>query len=106
MRIAKYAGELRNYSAYVDWDAIPRLKEMKPPTLVVFGTEDNVFPQQGSLAMTQLFPNVEYKAFEGAGHGVTDMFPEAIDLILDAQGKRETLLAPYVGSPGETEPED
>ena len=27
-RIARYAGELRNYSAYVDWDATPRLKDM------------------------------------------------------------------------------
>ena len=80
-RIAKYAGELRNYSAYVDWDATPRLTEMKPPTLVIFGTEDKVFPQQGSQTMIRLIPNVEHKAFEGAGHGVA-MSPEALDLIL------------------------
>ena len=80
-RIAKYAGELCNYSAYVDWDAVPRLKDMKPPTLVLYGTEDSVFPAQGSRAMVELIPNLEYKAFDGAEHGVTQ-FAEAIELIL------------------------
>lgn len=79
-RIAKYAGELRNYSAYVDWDATPRLKDMKPPSLVLYGTEDSVFPAPGSRTMTQLIPDVEYKVFQGAEHGVT-RFPEAIELI-------------------------
>ena len=81
-RIAKYSGELRNYSAYVDWDATPRLRGMKPPTLILYGTEDSIFPAEGSRIMTQLIPNVEHKAFEGAGHGVTVMYPEAIDLVL------------------------
>lgn len=80
-RIAKYAGELCNYSAYVDWDAVPRLKDMKPPTLVLYGTEDSVFPAQGSRAMVELIPNLEYKTFDGAEHGVTQ-FAEAIELIL------------------------
>ena len=79
-RVAKYASELRTYSAYVDWEATPRLKEMKPPTLVLYGTNDSVFPQQGSRSMIELIPNVEHKAFQGADHGVTQ-FPEAIDLI-------------------------
>lgn len=80
-RIAKYAGELRNYSAYLDWDAILQLKDIKPPTLVLYGTEDSVFSPQGSLDMTRLIPNVEYKAFQGAEHGVT-RFPEALELAL------------------------
>ncbi|MDD5039065.1 MAG: alpha/beta hydrolase [Dehalococcoidales bacterium] len=79
-RIAKYAGELRNYSAYIDWDASPRLKDLKSPTLVLYGTRDTVFPPQGDRTMTQSIPNVEYKAFHGAEHGVTQ-FPEAIELI-------------------------
>ncbi|MFC1864909.1 alpha/beta fold hydrolase [Chloroflexota bacterium] len=79
-RIAKYAGELRNYSAYVDWDATPRLKDMRPPTLALYGTEDSIFPAPGSQTIIQLIPKVEYKAFEGADHGVTQ-FPEAIELI-------------------------
>ena len=80
-RIAKYAGELRNYSAYVDWDATPRLKDMKPPTFILYGTEDTTFPAQGSRSMTQLIPNIESKAFPGAGHGVIQL-PEAIELVL------------------------
>ena len=65
----------------MDWDATPHLKDMKPPTLVLYGTEDSVFPAQGSRSMTQLIPNVEYKAFDGAEHGVT-LFPEASELML------------------------
>lgn len=80
-RIAKYAGELRTYSAYVDWDATPRLREMKPSTLVLYGTEDSIFPAEGSRTMARLIPDVESKAFEGAEHGVL-AFPEATDLIL------------------------
>jgi 3-oxoadipate enol-lactonase len=80
-RIAKYAGELRNYSAYVDWDATPRLKDIQTPTLVLYGTADSVFPPQGSVDMTRLIPNVEYKAFQEAEHGVTG-FPEAIEMAL------------------------
>jgi len=81
-RMAKYAGELHNYSAYVDWDATPQLRELKPPTLIIYGTEDSIFPAEGSQTMTQLIPNVEHLAFEGAGHGVTLAYPEAIDAIL------------------------
>ncbi len=80
-RIAKYAGELRTYSAYLDWDATDRLKELKPPAFILYGTEDSVFPQKGSRDMCRLIPNVEFKAFEGAEHGVAK-FPESIDLIL------------------------
>jgi len=80
-RIAKYAGELRTYSAYVDWDATPRLKQMKPPALVLYGTEDSVFPAPGSRTMVELIPNVEYRAFQGEEHGVTQ-FPEALELTL------------------------
>jgi pimeloyl-ACP methyl ester carboxylesterase len=77
-RIAKYAGELRNYSAYLDWDATPQLKDIKIPTLVLYGTEDSVFPPQGSLTMIRLIPNVEYRAFQGAEHRVTRL-PEVIE---------------------------
>lgn len=80
-RISKYAGELRNYSAYMDWDTTPQLKDIQPPTLVLYGTEDSVFPSLGSVDMTRLIPNVEYRAFQGAEHGVT-RFPEAIELAL------------------------
>ena len=80
-RIAKYAGELRNYSAYVDWDATPHLKDIKSPTLVIYGTEDSIFPSQGCHTMARLIPDVEHKAIQGAEHGVAQL-PEALELIL------------------------
>src|SRR5262249_34372520 len=43
-RVALYAGELRNYSAYVDYDATPQLARIQAPTLVVQATGDSIFP--------------------------------------------------------------
>lgn len=68
-RIAKYAGELRNYSAYTDWDATPRLGELTMPTLLVFGTADTVFPQANWEALIAGRPNFTYVPIEGADHG-------------------------------------
>jgi pimeloyl-ACP methyl ester carboxylesterase len=65
----------------VDWDATDRLKDVKAPALILYGTEDSVFPAQGSLDMCRLIPAVEQRAFEGAEHGVAQL-PESIELIL------------------------
>ena len=65
----------------MDWDITPRLKDIKPPTLILYGTADSIFPSHGSETMTRLIPNVEYKAFQGADHGVAQL-PEATEIIL------------------------
>jgi pimeloyl-ACP methyl ester carboxylesterase len=81
-RVAKYASELRTYSAYVDWDASRRLGELAMPVLVVYGTGDTVFPDVGWERLVAGHPNIEYRAFDGAEHGVASALPEALDLIL------------------------
>jgi pimeloyl-ACP methyl ester carboxylesterase len=82
-RIAKYGSELRTYSAYADWDATARLKDLKMPILVLYGTGDTVFPNANWDRLTAGMPNVTYRAFEGAEHGVTGEFPAALDGIVE-----------------------
>ncbi|MGD9934476.1 MAG: alpha/beta fold hydrolase [Dehalococcoidia bacterium] len=68
-RIAKYAGELRTYEAYAEFDATNRFGELQMPVLVVFGTGDTVFPDASWPELTAGKPNVTYLPVEGAEHG-------------------------------------
>jgi pimeloyl-ACP methyl ester carboxylesterase len=74
-RIAKYAGELRTYEAYLGFDASTRLGELSPPTLVVYGTADTVFPDAGWAEAAARNPKISYRAVEGAEHGLTAAHP-------------------------------
>lgn len=69
-RIAKYAGELRTYSAYLDWDGSSRFDELSMPVLILYGTGDSVFPNVPWDGLVQGHANVTYHAFEGAEHGL------------------------------------
>ena len=80
-RIAKYAGELRIYSAYVDWDGSTRFSELEMPVLVLYGTEDSVFPQAPWGELSEERSNVTYHPFEGAEHGVLGTNPAVLDEI-------------------------
>ena len=75
-RMAKYAGELRTYAAYVDWDATKRFGELEMPLLCVYGTADSVFPDVGWHALAEGRPNVRCLAVEGAEHGTATQPPE------------------------------
>ena len=82
-RIAKYAGELRTYAAYAGSDDASRFDELEMPVLILYGTADTVFPNAGWVALAAGKPNVTYHAFEGAEHGVTGEFPEAVDELFE-----------------------
>ncbi len=82
-RIAKYAGELRTYEAYLNFDASTRLADLTAPTLIVYGTADSVFPNAGWEAAAAVNPLVTYHPFEGADHGLGDHQDASIDLIHD-----------------------
>jgi len=90
-RVHYYKGELLNYSAYLE-DLTDRLHEMKPPVLVLHGDQDSVYPVKAAEDMGKMIPNVEYKIYQGAEHGVTGLFPESLDLIVDFL-KKNTPLA-------------
>ena len=67
--MAKYASELRTYSAYLDYDASERFAGVRAPTLVLWGTADAVFDRPGWDALLKDRPTVRYRPVEGAGHG-------------------------------------
>lgn len=65
-------GELRNYSAYLDVDLRPRLKEIKAPTLVVHGDADTLVPPSSGKELAESISGAELALIPGAGHGITN----------------------------------
>ena len=53
--------------------------ELSMPVLVLYGTEDSVFPDAPWEALTHDRPNITYRSFEGAEHGL--MGPKVLDEI-------------------------
>lgn len=82
-RIAKYAGELRTYEAYADYDATARLGELTMPVLIIYGTGDTVFPNAGWDRLVEGKPNFTYWEFPGAEHGIVGEYPETLDRMVD-----------------------
>lgn len=88
VRIAKYAGELRTYGAYVDWDATETFGHLAMPVLVLYGTGDTVFPNVDWASLAAGHDNITYREYPGAEHGITGTHPEALEeirqFVLDA----------------------
>ncbi len=80
-RIAKYAGELRTYRAYADWDGSARFGELEMPVLIAQGTGDTVFPNAGWDALAEGMPNVDYREVAGAEHGQAQRPPEILEFL-------------------------
>ena len=80
-RIAKYAGELRTYGAYIDWDGSDRFGQLSMPVLVLYGAEDRVFPNAGWQELCADKRSVVYRAYEGVGHGLATRAPRSMDEI-------------------------
>ena len=78
VRIAKYAGELRTYRAYVDWDATETFGSLAKPVLVLYGTGDTVFPDVDWASLAEGHDNITYREYPGAEHGITGVHPEAL----------------------------
>lgn len=70
-RVRMYAGELRNYNAYVDYDVSDRLTRISAPTLVINATGDSIFPPAmvDWAALTARMPDARYVALPGGEHG-------------------------------------
>ncbi len=75
-RVRWYAGELRNYAAYLDLDLDPRLGEVHCPTLVLHGNSDNLIPYELGRRLAKGIAGAELVAIPGADHGVM-YFPGA-----------------------------
>lgn len=69
-RIQWYAGELRNYSAYLDVDLHPRLGEIRCPTLVIHGERDSLVPYHLGKRLAAEIPDAHLETIPNADHGV------------------------------------
>ena len=92
-RIAKYAGELRTYGAYVDWDVTGTFRNLAMPALVLYGTGDTVFPNVDWASLAAGSEQITYREFAGAEHGVAGSHPEALDEILEFVRQHTPALA-------------
>jgi pimeloyl-ACP methyl ester carboxylesterase len=91
-RVRWYAGELRNYSAYLDVDLHPRLAEIHCPTLVIHGDRDRLVPYELGVRLAAAIARAELATIASAEHGVM-YFPGAVDALrdwLDRQTRRST----------------
>ncbi len=82
-RVSKYGAELRTYAAHLDFDASTRIRDLKMPVLIVYGTGDTVYPDVPWPQLTKGMPNVEVRLFDGAEHGAASNTPEGEAAILD-----------------------
>jgi len=76
-RVRWYAGELRNYAAYLDIDLHPRLADIRCPTLVLHGDRDPLVPHALGAALAAGIPAAQLVTVPDAEHGVM-YFPGAL----------------------------
>jgi 3-oxoadipate enol-lactonase len=79
-RVRWYAGELRNYAAYLDVDLHPRLGEIACPTLVIHGDRDGLVPHALGERLAAGIPGAEFVTIPEADHGVM-YFPGAVEAV-------------------------
>lgn len=81
-RVAWYAGETHNYSAYLGVDLTPRLHELHMPTFIIHGDADSIVPAAGAYALKDHIPQAELSILRGAEHGLMAGNEEAPRAIL------------------------
>lgn len=81
-RVTKYAGELRTYSAFVDWSARERFRQLTMPVLIPYSLDDTQVPNARWDELTAGMPNVTYLPVRGVDHGGTMTVPGVKDRML------------------------
>lgn len=69
-RIRWYAGETRNYSAYLGSDLSDRLSEITMPAFIIHGDADSVVPVAGAHRLHEGIPASEIRILPGVQHGL------------------------------------
>jgi pimeloyl-ACP methyl ester carboxylesterase len=82
-RVAWYAGETRNYSAYLGVDLTPRLPDLRMPTFIIHGDADSVVPVAGAYVLKDHIHQADLSILRGAEHGLMAGNEEAPRAILD-----------------------
>lgn len=54
--------------AITQWDGVDNLRQVKVPTLLIAGADDNVGRPAGMEAIKRFIPHAEFVCIEGAGH--------------------------------------
>ncbi len=65
-------------AAITSWSDFPRLKDMRPPTLVITGSEDVLIPPQNSRILAGVIPESKLVVIKGAGHALQSMYPQQV----------------------------
>ncbi len=65
-------------AAITSWSDFHRLKDMRPPTLIITGSEDVLIPPENSRILAEAIPECRLAIIEGAGHALQLMFPREV----------------------------
>lgn len=69
--LARYfAGEVRNYHAYLDVDLSPRLGEITCPVCIIHGDADTTVPHAWGEAIHHAIAGSEFHTIPGGAHGI------------------------------------
>jgi pimeloyl-ACP methyl ester carboxylesterase len=80
-------------SEYPDADLESRLPALATPTLVLFGTRDDVIPPKMARVYKELIPNSHLVFLYDAAHAISTDRPEAFaDVVLDFLERREAFV--------------
>ena len=75
-----FAGEARNWEAFLDVDLSSELGAIGRPTCIIHGTSDPIVPFAYAESLKRDIPHAELYPVEGASHDVLD-FPEATEIL-------------------------
>ena len=77
-------GFKRQAEAVAGFETWDRLPQIRVPTLILAGTDDQLIPAENSRILASRMPNAKLVLFEGAGHGyLWEAEEEANRIILD-----------------------
>jgi pimeloyl-ACP methyl ester carboxylesterase len=65
-------------AAITSWSDYSRLKDMRPPTLIVTGSEDVLIPPENSRILADAIPDSRLVFIQAAGHALQLMFPHEV----------------------------
>lgn len=83
-------GQRRQREAIASWDAYDRLPQLRVPTLVLHGSEDQLIDVANAHVLAERIPGAELAIIEGAGHVYHSEQPEVADELVLAFIRRHS----------------
>jgi poly(3-hydroxyalkanoate) depolymerase len=96
LRVTAHPGAARGYYyqllSGIGWTSLPRLRKLRPPTLVLAGDDDPIIPMVNARIMHRLIPHSQLHAYHGGhlelGIGAGRLAP-VVEAFLDADPAAE-----------------